>query len=137
MGRADQPVHACGNRHLAQPDGLAFRSLVHTGSRKCSVVHAGKDGHGQHTQGGRRCLYSGREHTGSARCVHREQVCTGVSSHTHGACHRMGNVVQLEIEEDLQISFLEFLHDRAAFRQVEFQTHFYPAYATRKPVGHP
>ena len=65
----------------------------------------------------------------------RSHVGAETNGRTHCFVSRVRNVVKLEIQKDLQASFLEGFNDRRALRREELQANLDPGHSVLKIVG--
>ena len=61
------------------------------------------------------------EHLAPAGRVHRQQLDADLGGDLGGAPHRLGDVVQLEIEEDALVALVQLVDERAPFGDVQLE----------------
>ena len=109
MGEAGEALHLLGRWHV-DADCLEL-GRIHAREHRDGA-------HGRRLAFARRfrkalagALFGGLHHVGTAACVHREQVGTRLRYGICRAVDLMGDVMQLEIEEDPEAELVHRVHD--------------------------
>ena len=91
-------------------------------------VHAGEDGDGEKARraGGGGGLGCGVHHGGASAGVDGEEGGSGVGGGADGSGYGVGDVVELEVEEDVEAAVAKLLHDGVAGGVVELHPDFEP-----------
>ncbi len=111
-------VYARIDKQLAAHSLLARRGqLRHGDQQRASAV------------GTREALQGGFHHIDGARSVKIAHIHIQMGQDSHRFLHRIGNIVQLEVEENLVSARLDLAHDRRALGIIKFHADLYERFA--------
>ena len=125
---ADEAGDARGFGETAQAENLVGWRCGDADAVELFGVHAGEDGDGEEARGvGGLCgLCCGGHHGGSACGVDGEEGGSGLRDGVDGGGYGVGDVVELEVEEDVEAAIAELFDDLVASGIVELHADLEP-----------
>jgi len=128
FGGADEAIYAGLGGELCEAEDLVGWGSGDACACELSGVHAGEDSDGEETRGagcfcGFRC---GGHHGGASAGVEGEEAGSGLRGGADGSGYGVGDVVELEIEEDVEAAVSELADDCVAGGVVKLHADFEP-----------
>jgi len=125
----NEAVDARSGGGVGEAQDLVFRGVVDADGGELELIHAGEDGDGEelgrvgHGGGG---FSSGFEHGGATGGVDGEELGAEGGDGADGARNGVGDVVELEVEEDGVAAMAEFPDEGGAFGDEELKADLEP-----------
>jgi hypothetical protein len=135
---ADKAANSFGDAHAGKKVNLSGGCAIEANGRDLGGIHAGEHGDGEqlrpvwHAFKG---IAGGGQHRRSTRGVDSEHVDAESGDRAYGSGHRIGNVVELQIEKDGVAALEERFKDGRAGGGEQLQAYFEPLASALKLVG--
>jgi hypothetical protein len=134
----DEAIDPRSGGGFSEAQDLVFRGVADADSGELKLIHAGEDSDGEElgrvrNRGGG--FRSGFEHGRAAGGVDGEEFGAGGSDGAHGAGDSVGNVVELEVEEDGVAAMAELMDDGGAFGDEELEADLEPLAEALEAAG--
>jgi len=135
--RADEALDPAGASQAGETEDLSGRCIRDACALELDDVHAGEDGHSKQARRGRifgRSLGGGAEHRFASAGVKGEQASAYIGDRADGSGDGVGDVVELQVEEDLESAVTQGLDQRVASGAVKLEADLHPATTAFEPV---
>ncbi len=120
---------SCLLRQLGEAKDLLCGRIGDADSVELGGIHAGENGDGEELGSARNgcCFGCCANHRFASTGVNRQQGSTAVRDRANGSSDGVGNVVELEVEEDLEAAMAQGFEQRIAGGVEEFHADLEPA----------
>ena len=124
---AHDPVETCVMRKLGKAHYMVVRRAADAGALEICFIEAGEHRHGDHLAAFSRSRFGILHHRAPAAGVDGDDGRLIHVDRLHRAGDGVGDVVQLQVEEDRQAHVRDFVHAVAAMRAEELKSQLDPA----------